>query len=88
MRSETSAWTHAGLSERDDVESAAKAVSGLIQARMEDPEVVARLAFSTTEGPSHARVYHFDVVGGTPFVQRRVIVTLSDADVWEARFTD
>lgn len=88
MRSESSAWAHVGLTEPDDVESAAKAVMGLIQARFGDPEVVARLAFSTTEGTSHARIYHFDVIGGAPFVQRRVVATLSDGDVWEAVFAD
>lgn len=88
MRSETTAWSNAGDTDRDDldVESATRAVMVLVQAQLGDSEVVTRLAFSTAEASSHVRVYHFDVIGGAPLVQRRVIATRSDGDAWEAVF--
>lgn len=88
MRSQTRMWTDTGVTEREDVESAVRAATNFIHVETGDQEAVARLAFSATEGPSRARVYYFDSIGDTPSEQRRVIVTLSDADIWEARFAD
>lgn len=88
MKSEPSAWTPADRSDRDDVESAARAATNFFHVDSGDLEAVARLAFSASEGPSRARVYYFDSIGDAPSEQRRVIVTLSDADIWEARLAD
>lgn len=90
MQRETTEWRHADHTDRDDidVESATRAVIALVQAQLGDSELVTRLAFSTAAASSHARVYHFDVIGGTPVVQRRVTATISDGDVWEAVFAD
>lgn len=88
MNPEISVRTRTDATEQEDRERAAGAATSLIRAQYEDPEAWVRLAFSTTEGVSNARVYHFDAFGPTLIEQHRVIVSYASADVWEAVLAD
>lgn len=88
MSHETSVRTRTNVTEDEDRERAVGAATHLIRTHYEDPEAWVRLAFSTVEGTSNARVYHFDAFGPTLLEQHQVIVSYVSADVWEAVIAD
>ncbi len=88
MNLDISVRTRTDATEQEDRERAVGAATSLIRAHYEDPEAWVRLAFSTTEGSSNARVYHFDAFGPMLIEQQRVIVSYASGDVWEAVLTD
>lgn len=88
MSYETSVRTRTNAPEDEDRERAVGAATNLIRTQYDDPEAWVRLAFSTIEGSSNARVYHFDAFSPTVNKQHRVVVSYTSADVWDAVLAD